>query len=257
MSRRTPRLHALRARYSPFALALSELSRGVGTPRDTLTYLFGGAFAARVIDLAVRARFEDARSEVRRPTKRGGTYAPPGTVRVPVADAPIRSELSAPVWAMAVLLVAIAARLRPGRRRTGGAALYLGDPSGRRVCGLAAKTGRSARELERYLALLRHQGVLSTWQPPARDTDVPKSRKGHAYNVYQFEGELPRELVTHVDEWGAHLARQQQLDAQKAIKVRPPPPPAAPLVVSQADRLAGAAMGASFLELLKSRPPAS
>lgn len=188
-------------------------------------------------------------------TAKGRPYYERRSAIAPMAPEAVRSEHSEPVRAAAIALLTIATHLRPGKKRAGdSAALYLGDPSGKRWCGIAAHARRSTRELERYLAVWRtHRVGFVAWQLPATAEGVKVSRTGHAYNVFEWaDDELPRELVEHVSSWTKALEAEQRRNGRDAAKAPRSPHTPAP---RQGATASAAAITAGFLAKLGLDPP--
>jgi hypothetical protein len=114
-------------------------------------------------------------------------------------------------------------RLFRGRQRIetdDGTTVYV---PGHSAGGLAARLKVSPREVDRYLQVLKHSGLLSVWQGPQ---DAPESFRGfkYAYAVFQWAGEVPLAIKQRLARrWGQVVAQVRRLVEA------PAPRPGAPL----------------------------
>lgn len=224
-----------RAPLAPWERVAKAIRRQEITPLAGMVELLGEERAGSYVDTWRRAKLREVASEERRISPKTGTaYAPPRTATVPLSPAPVRGADSAPVRDMAILCCRLMRGLKPGKHRTGGAGLYVGDPTGHRAAGLGSRLmdsrGRpkSNREIDRFLAVFRdHEAGPRAWQPSRQTAEangLPISKLGRVYNVYEW-GQLPDRLVAVIEDWWRQLVAHGKR-AGNVLKVAPTTEPA-------------------------------
>lgn len=86
--------------------------------------------------------------------------------------------------------------------------------------GLAARLGCSVREIERYLLVLFAAGLLDVWQGPKDSPERYRGSSGYAYAVYQWIGEVPREVARRLRSWWGEAVEAAK--AAAALLAAPP-----------------------------------
>lgn len=212
--------------------------------RDALTLVIGEGATDAFLRVMTHVSLEEtASSAPKRYSREGVPYTAPRTAVAPLEPTRQRDEDSEPVRAAAIALLSIAAYTRPEQHRVNHSALYVGDPTGKRFCGLGAETRRSNRELQRYFAAWRSHGVgAPPLQPPSDTPGVRKSRKGRTYNVFIWR-EVPRELAEIAQAWADALAKQERGRSRQLARDPAPPPPRAPAKGSSGAALAAKLLG--------------
>ena len=220
-------------KLSPLGEARYLVRRGEAPIVDVMRQTFGAELADKFIDAATRAILTDVRSDTRRKSARGLPYAPPRSAVAGFAPSPVRDSESAPVRAMAILLITVLEAFDPGGSRTAKKALWLGNPHAERQPpnSLAGRIGRSMREAQRYLAVFRTAGILDAVQPPSW-TGSLKSKKGHCYNVYMLAVAMPRELNETLAAWRAAHVKTQRTATRKQADAPPSAPERRPMSAS-------------------------
>jgi hypothetical protein len=207
-------------KLSPLGEDRYLIRRGEAPIAQVFGERFGEELTAKFLDAATRAVLVDVKSETRKSTARGGQYAPPRSAVAGFAPVPLREAESAPVRAMALLLLTVLEHFEPGGSRVASRALWMGNPRAihQPPNSLAGRTGRSVRELQRFLAVFRCAGILEAVQPPSSSGSL-KGKKGHPYNVWILAAPMPVSLHETLAAWRtahAHKARAKQRAAAKA-----------------------------------------
>jgi hypothetical protein len=233
-----------RGQLTPLGEQRYLVRRGEAPIARVLAPVLGERLLAQLMESAVRAELDEIASDVRvRAPETGVIYAPPRTARASFRAAPVRSEESAPVRRMALLVLDVLEHFEPGGQRVASRALWLGHPNPPyRQCpnSISGRTGVGVRELQRYLVILEAAGVIKRWQPRSGSKSL-KSKSGRCYNVYELQAPvMPAELHTLLSEWRAtHVRAAAKLQRQAA---------AAPLAPVRAPTLeTGRALAARLL----------
>lgn len=225
-------MSAKRAKKQGRLTPLGEMKYLVRRGEAPIGRVFGPVIGERLAGQFMRgalcAELDEIRSTVRkRAPETGVIYAPPRTARASFAPAPIRSEESAPVRRMALLLLDVLEHFEPGGQRVASKGLWLGyaNPAYRQCPNsVSGRTGVGVREIQRYCVILEDAGVLKRWQPNGRDSKNLKGKSGHCYNLWELQVPvMPAELHNLLAEWRkTHARAAAKLQRQAAVAPQAP-----------------------------------
>jgi hypothetical protein len=209
-------------KLSPLGEARYLIRRGESPIADVMRETFGEELGAKFMDAATRAVLTDVKSETRKRSESGLMFAPPRTAVAGFAPTALRDAESAPVRAMAILLITVLEAFEPGGSRVASRGLWLGNPNAEHQPpnSVAGRIGRSVRELQRYLAVFRWAGILEAIQPPSKSGSV-KGKKGHCYNVYMLAVPMPLTLHETLASWRAAHVKTQRTKQRTAAAAPP------------------------------------
>ena len=210
-----------RKRRSPLG---EYIARALNPSHDCETVvleLFGSERGERILRAATHVRWADVA---------------PDLGPIEFSQHPLHAVNDASVRRFVAHVIAATERLHEKRLRACSPALFRGhtheiSEDGERVYvpaaragGLAARFDCSPRTLDRHCAVMEAAGLFDVWQPPA--DDLPKDMRGreYAYAIYEWCGELPRQVRELIARWWGRKPAHTKPGATK----RPPTPAGAP-----------------------------